>query len=450
MSLCSAASSFFFPSLKQYVFRMLFRIIGEMSVSSSRPLPCPLSRSLPFRPQPSSEPGPWKANAQAGFCGATSSSSRNANWEGELRSVWSLFRKKRTWGDTWHLRKMNWCYEAGEALREGDATLKELMLCSGDTLVLMEGTLPPPGFLKVPIWWYQPRDPAGRRESQQGRVNSAASQDGAWGATSSQGVPSNVRTEGTLRYLGDVEILEDATLVDLKCQAITLPSFSEFAVPSPAFLRAWTVESKRPGRLLRSDQQQLKECKLGRRTEICLEPLQKKENLGPQDLLLRTQMRLPGERSYSLPEDMVWDTVRSCTAASLRQKVADFYSLPVEKIEIAKYFPEKFEWIPISSWNQQIAKRKKKKKQDNLQGAPYYLKDGDTIGVKNLLVEDDDDFSTIRDDIGKEKQRQLALGKKKSQEALHVQSSDVFSSVETSARPRGPEASLSIHVGTFR
>ncbi|KAM9664042.1 ubiquitin carboxyl-terminal hydrolase 40 isoform 2-T3 [Trichechus inunguis] len=291
-------------------------------------------------------------------------------------------------GDTWHLRKMNWCYEAGEALREGDATLKELMLCSGDTLVLMEGTLPPPGFLKVPIWWYQPRDPAGRRESQQGRVNSAASQDGAWGATSSQGVPSNVRTEGTLRYLGDVEILEDATLVDLKCQAITLPSFSEFAVPSPAFLRAWTVESKRPGRLLRSDQQQLKECKLGRRTEICLEPLQKKENLGPQDLLLRTQMRLPGERSYSLPEDMVWDTVRSCTAASLRQKVADFYSLPVEKIEIAKYFPEKFEWIPISSWNQQIAKRKKKKKQDNLQGAPYYLKDGDTIGVKvNCLTE---------------------------------------------------------------
>ncbi|KAM9249451.1 ubiquitin carboxyl-terminal hydrolase 40 isoform 1-T1 [Dugong dugon] len=353
-------------------------------------------------------------------------------------------------GDTWHLRKMNWCYEAGEALREGDATLKELMLCSGDTLVLMEGTLPPPGFLKVPIWWYQPRDPSGCRGSQQGRMNSAASQDGAWRATSSQGVPSNEHTEGTLRYLGNVEILEDATLVDLKCQAITLPSFSEFAVPSPAFLRAWTVESKRPGRLLRSDQQQLKECKLGRRTEICLEPLQKKENLGPQDLLLRTQMRLPGERSYSLPEDMVWNTVRSCTAASLRQKVADFYSLPVEKIEIAKYFPEKFEWIPISSWNQQIAKRKKKKKQDNLQGAPYYLKDGDTIGVKNLLVEDDDDFSTIRDDIGKEKQRQLALGKKKSQEALHVQSSDVFSSMETSARPRGPEASLSIHVGTFR
>ncbi|XP_037704811.1 ubiquitin carboxyl-terminal hydrolase 40 isoform X2 [Choloepus didactylus] len=45
-------------------------------------------------------------------------------------------------GDTWHLRKMDWSYEAGEPLCEEDATLKELMICSGDTLVLIEGKLP--------------------------------------------------------------------------------------------------------------------------------------------------------------------------------------------------------------------------------------------------------------------------------------------------------------------
>ncbi|XP_075862170.1 ubiquitin carboxyl-terminal hydrolase 40 isoform X5 [Microcebus murinus] len=232
--------------------------------------------------------------------------------------------------------------------------------------------------------------------------------------------------------------------------AMTLPPFLECGVPSPAFLRAWTVESKRPGRLLRTNRQPLKEYKLGRRTEICLEPLQKEENLGPQDVLLRTRMRIPGERAYAPAMDLVWDAARGWTAGSLRQRVAHFYSLPMEKIEIAKYFPEKFEWLPISSWNQQMTKRKKKKKQDNLQGAPYYLKDGDTIGVKNLLVDDDEDFSTVRDDTGKEKQQQLALGKKKSREALHAQSSDVFSSAETPGRPRGPEASLSIHVGSFR
>ncbi|XP_072817964.1 ubiquitin carboxyl-terminal hydrolase 40 isoform X2 [Vicugna pacos] len=360
-----------------------------------------------------------------------------------------MLEKSGLSGDTWHLRKMDWFYEAGEPLCEEDATLKELMISSGDTLLLIEGKLPPLGFLKVPVWWYQPWIPSRPWKSRQDQASCTFSQGGDWRAASTQGAPSDGHAEGSLLFLGDVDISEDAALVELKSQAMTLPSFSEFCIPSPAFLRAWTVDSKRPGRLLRFHHQQLKEYKLGRRTEICLEPLQKEENLGPQDMLLRTQMRLPGKRAYALPMDMVWDTARGSTAGSLRQRVADFYSLPVEKTEIAKYFPEKFEWLPVSSWNQQITKRKKKKKQDNLQGAPYYLKDGDTIGVKNLLVEDDDDFSTVRDDIAREKQKQLAVGKK-SQEALHVQSSDAASGAETLARPRGPEASLSIHVGSFR
>lgn len=67
-------------------------------------------------------------------------------------------------------------------------------------------------------------------------------------------------------------------------------------------------------------------------------------------MLLRTQMRLPGKRAYGPSLDFVWDATRGWTASSLRQRVAEFYSLPVERIEIAKYFPEKFEWLPISRW----------------------------------------------------------------------------------------------------
>ncbi|XP_013375312.1 PREDICTED: ubiquitin carboxyl-terminal hydrolase 40 isoform X1 [Chinchilla lanigera] len=349
----------------------------------------------------------------------------------------------------WHLRKMDWCYEAGEPLCEEDATLKELMICSGDTLLLIEGELPPPGFLKVPIWWHQPQGPPGRWESED-RPHSTPAQSSCWRAASTQGVPGHVPAEASLLYLGDVDISEDATLVDLKSQARALPLASELAVPGPALLRAWTVEDKRPSRLLRAEQRQLKEYKLGRRATICLEPLQREEHLGPQDVLLRTQMRIPGQRTYSLAVDLVWDTTHGSTAGALRQRVADSYALPVEEIEIAKYFPEKFEWLPISSWNQQVTKKKKKKKQDNLQGAPYYLKDGDTIGIKNLLLDDDEDFSTIRDDIGKEKLKQLALGKRHSREALRAQNGDVLSSAGPRARPRGPEASLSIHVGSFR
>ncbi|XP_030179586.1 LOW QUALITY PROTEIN: ubiquitin carboxyl-terminal hydrolase 40 [Lynx canadensis] len=352
-------------------------------------------------------------------------------------------------GDTWHLRKMDWCYEAGEPLCEEDASLKELTICSGDTLLLIEGKLPLPGFLKVPIWWYQPGGPSGHWKSHQDQVDGTPSPSGVWTATSTQGAPGDLYAEASLRHVGDLEISEEATLLELKSQAMTLSS-SDFVIPSPAFLRAWTLESKRPSRLLRTNLQQLKEYKLGRKTEICLEPLQKEENLGPHDVVLRTQMRIPGKRAYSPHVDLVWDTACGWTAGSLRQRIAHFCSLPVEKIEIAKYFPEKFEWLPVSSWNQQITKRKKKKKQDNLQGAPYYLKDGDTVGIKNLLVEDDEDFSTVRDDLGKETQKQLALGKQKSQETLRVQSSDVFSGVKTPARPRAPEASLSIHVGSFR
>ncbi|XP_060480213.2 ubiquitin carboxyl-terminal hydrolase 40 isoform X2 [Panthera onca] len=352
-------------------------------------------------------------------------------------------------GDTWHLRKMDWCYEAGEPLCEEDASLKELTICSGDTLLLIEGKLPLPGFLKVPIWWYQPGGPSGHWKSHQDQVDGTPSPSGVWTATSTQGAPGDLYAEASLCHVGDLEISEEATLLELKSQAMTLSS-SDFVIPSPAFLRAWTLESKRPGRLLRTNLQQLKEYKLGRKTEICLEPLQKEENLGPHDVVLRTQMRIPGKRAYAPHVDLVWDTACGWTAGSLRQRIAHFCSLPVEKIEIAKYFPEKFEWLPVSSWNQQITKRKKKKKQDNLQGAPYYLKDGDTVGIKNLLVEDDEDFSTIRDDLGKETQKQLALGKQKSQETLRVQSSDVFSGVKTPARPRAPEASLSIHVGSFR
>ncbi|GAB5576103.1 ubiquitin carboxyl-terminal hydrolase 40 isoform X1 [Prionailurus iriomotensis] len=376
-------------------------------------------------------------------------------------------------GDTWHLRKMDWCYEAGEPLCEEDASLKELTVCSGDTLLLIEGKLPLP-ITKVVYSHRGEIRPIMKRMIRFGRFPEGAHLVvPAWGSLRSleessgpggrypfskwgldsyfhpRSAPGDLYAEASLRHVGDLEISEEATLLELKSQAMTLSS-SDFVIPSPAFLRAWTLESKRPSRLLRTNLQQLKEYKLGRKTEICLEPLQKEEDLGPHDVVLRTQMRIPGKRAYAPHVDLVWDTACGWTAGSLRQRIAHFCSLPVEKIEIAKYFPEKFEWLPVCSWNQQITKRKKKKKQDNLQGAPYYLKDGDTVGIKNLLVEDDEDFSTVRDDLGKETQKQLTLGKQRSQETIRVQSSDIFSGVKTPARPRAPEASLSIHVGSFR
>ncbi|NWZ27403.1 UBP40 hydrolase, partial [Asarcornis scutulata] len=370
-----------------------------------------------------------------------------------------MLEKSGLSGDSWHLRRIDWCYEAGEALSQENATLKELNVCRGDTLVITEGKLPPKGFLKIPIWWFKPSSHMKHGENGQDQVN--GTMDNVILTLllffflplpllpPSKDSPECIQTDTDLCYAGSIEIAGEATLEDLKMQAMTLPCCQEHVVPLPTFLRAWTVESKRPGKLLRHNKQQLNEYKLGARVAICIEPLQKEENLGPHELLLRVQMGIPGERDYYDSVDLVWDISKECTTWALRQRVASHYCLPVDKIEIAKYFPEKFEWLPISSWTQQISKRKRKRKQESLQSAPYHLKDGDIIGVKNLLLDDSKDFSTVRDDLGKEKQRQLALEKKKSRQAERLQD-HVLSEEKLNTKQRKPEVALSINVGVFR
>ncbi|NXU51782.1 UBP40 hydrolase, partial [Turnix velox] len=357
-----------------------------------------------------------------------------------------MLEKSGLSGDNWHLRRLDWCYEAGEALSQENATLKELNVCRGDTLVITEGKLPPKGFLKISIWWLKSLSSMKHGENTQEQVNGMACKMEALQVSAAG---EYIHTDMALCNAGSVDIAGDASLEDLKMQAMTLPCCQEQVVPLPSFLRAWTLESKRLGKLLRNNRQQLNDYKLGSQVEICLEALQKEEHLGPHELLLRVQMAIPGERDYYDSSDLVWDISKECTTWALRQRVASHYCLPVDKIEIAKYFPEKFEWLPISSWTQQISKRKWKKKQESLQTAPYYLKDGDIIGVKNLLLDDTKDFSTVRDDVGKERQRQLALEKKKSRQAGRLQD-HVFSDEKLSIKHRKPEVALSINVGVFR
>ncbi|KFO64468.1 Ubiquitin carboxyl-terminal hydrolase 40 [Corvus brachyrhynchos] len=357
-----------------------------------------------------------------------------------------MLEKSGLSGDNWHLRRLDWCYEAGEALSQENATLKELNVCRGDTLVVTEGKLPEKGFLKIPIWWLKPSSHKKHGENAQDQVNGVTWKMDAL-QVSAAAEPTHTGLD--LCYAGRIEIAGEASLEDLKMQALTLPCCQEQVVPLPSFLRAWTVDSRRPGKLLRDNKQRLSDYRLGARVEICIEPLQEEENLGPHELLLRVQMGIPGERDYSDSRDLVWDISKECTTWALRQRVASHYCLPVDKIEIAKYFPERFEWLPISSWTQQISKRKRRKKQESLQSAPYHLKDGDIIGVKNLLLDDTKDFSTVRDDIGKEKQRQLALERKKRYRQERVQD-PFFPEERLPTKPRKPEVALSINVGVFR
>nr|DBA19934.1 TPA: hypothetical protein GDO54_015689 [Pyxicephalus adspersus] len=333
----------------------------------------------------------------------------------------------------WHLRKMDWCYEAGDPLSEEDSTLKDLNIQSGDTFVITEGRLPPKGFLKLPVWLYC-------QKTEQNSVNHVFS---CLAALQISGDDSSKEPDSDLSFVGHIELSKEASLQEMKLQIMTLPVFEALGIPSPDFLRIWTLENKRLAKVLRFSHLQISDYKLGLRTTLCVEPLQAEECLGAQDLLLRVQLSVPGEFRYFPPMDIAWNISRGCTASSLRQRIATHCSLPADKVEIAKYLLEKHEWLPISSWTQHVSKKKKKKKKtESLQGAPYYLKDGDIIGVKNLLLDDKLDFSSENDYIAKEKQRQHAENKKNSP------SSNCSTKVRTSGRK--PESSLSIRVGVFR
>ncbi|NXS01251.1 UBP40 hydrolase, partial [Oxylabes madagascariensis] len=359
-----------------------------------------------------------------------------------------MLEKSGLSGDNWHLRRLDWCYEAGEALSQENATLKELNVCRGDTLVITEGKLPEKGFLKIPIWWLKPSSHKKHGENAQDQdytnhVDTSVTCFFLLPLLHFKAAPEPIPAGLDLCYAGRIEIAEEASLEHLKMQALTLPCCQEQVVPLPSFLRAWTVDSKRPGKLLRDNKRRLSDYRLGARVEICIEPLQEEENLGPHELLLRVQMGIPGERDYSNSRDLVWDISKECTTWALRQRVASHYCLPVDKIEIAKYFPERFEWLPISSWTQQISKRKRRKKQESLQSAPYHLKDGDIIGVK-VNFPGFNCCTRIRF-------RQSPLGNIFISSCRQERVQDPFFPEEKlPMKPRKPEVALSINVGVFR
>ncbi|KAE8580597.1 hypothetical protein XENTR_v10024482 [Xenopus tropicalis] len=345
----------------------------------------------------------------------------------------------------WHLRKMDWCYEAGEALSDEESTLKELNICAGDTLVITEGKLPPKGFLKLSIWLYCPH-------TQQDAMNHVTCEPGALQTSTTE--DNNMQEGGTSNFcsVGEIEISGDLSLQDVKMQILTLPVFEALGIPSPEFLRVWTLENKHLGKILRSPPVLLSEYKLGSKPALCIEPLQVEECLGAKDLVLRVQLSVPGERRYFPPVDIVWDISRGCTAPALLHRIAMHCSLPTDKVEIAKHFPEKYEWLPISSWTQHVSRKRKKKKLESLQGAPYHLKDGDIIGVKNLLLDDWTDFSSEIDRIGKEKQQQQQrpANGNKSLHAEGLQNNTAGSNGRAKSKARKAETSLSIRVGVFR
>uniref|UniRef100_A0A672SSQ8 Ubiquitin carboxyl-terminal hydrolase n=1 Tax=Sinocyclocheilus grahami TaxID=75366 RepID=A0A672SSQ8_SINGR len=211
---------------------------------------------------------------------------------------------------------------------------------------------------------------------------------------------------------------------------MTLPALQDVCVPSPAFLRVWLLECKKLARILRGNQK----LKLGNGADVCVERLMKEEDLGLKDLLLRVQMGVPGEKAYYPFEEFLWDTGRDSTSRGLYAALASQYGLTPDSLLLAKHLPDKHTWMPISNWTQQVSKRKKKRKAESLQAAPFYLKDGDSIGVKVNLIQKNLFILSTVGEAAVETIPKIPI--------CH------YSSGPT--KNRKPEVALSISVGVFR
>ncbi|KAI4875390.1 hypothetical protein NFI96_028237, partial [Prochilodus magdalenae] len=315
--------------------------------------------------------------------------------------VMEMVRAAGLEGTCWHVRRMDWCEEVGEPLRDENSSLLEVGISNGDTLMLTEGQLPPKGFLKLMVSWYE--DPGGECVLELS--------------------PSTERphTAEMMKSVGFVEISEEASLQDLRCQVLTLPALTDACVPTPEFLRVWLVEDQRLSKILRGSTLTLRKLKVVCGSEVCVQKLQCEENLGVKEVLLRVQMGVPGERAYYPFQEFVWDAGRDPSAKGLYHSLSSLYGVAPENLLLAKHLTEKHTWMPIHNWRvrrervrtQQVSKRKKKKRVESLQGAPYYLRDGDVIGVKNLLVDSNREFSTLQDEEAQQKLREQTESRRK-------------------------------------
>uniref|UniRef100_A0A3P8UWW9 Ubiquitin specific peptidase 40 n=1 Tax=Cynoglossus semilaevis TaxID=244447 RepID=A0A3P8UWW9_CYNSE len=318
----------------------------------------------------------------------------------------------------WHLRKLDWCEEVGEPLVDEDMSLSELKIISGETLVVTEGKLPPKGFLTLPTWLFlEPH----MMETERPQADSGHAEERLQVLTDPQCGGNMVQ----LRNIGQVEISEEATLENLKTQVLTLPALQSVCIPTTAFMRIRQLEGGRLGQILRGQQQTLRKRKIWGE---CYE------------LLLTVKMGVPGERSYYPPEELVWVASHDPSPRSLCTFLAAHYGLSPDSLLLAKHQPEKHVWEEISTWNQQISKKKKKKKTESLLGAPFHIKDGDIIGVKNLLIDKNRDFTTQEDEQGQLRLREL----------VEQENAAGCNGAGSQKKSRKPEVALSINVGVFR
>jgi len=119
-------------------------------------------------------------------------------------------------------------------------------------------------------------------------------------------------------------------------------------------------------------------------------------------MILLIARRNVKEKSYGPKVEFKFRNLSGVPLLSdLERSCKEFYQIQDdEKFSIAKYFPHKFEWKHYDH-NEEIIEKKKKGKsitlklsEQDLRKGPFFMKDGDIIGLRfeSENIDGDDDF----------------------------------------------------------
>ncbi|XP_074659293.1 ubiquitin carboxyl-terminal hydrolase 40-like [Tubulanus polymorphus] len=365
----------------------------------------------------------------------------------------TVLRKLNIESTAWHLRLANWCGEPAAILDDLDAKLSESQMKNGDTVLLEEGRVPPKGYVQLPVWLYPTVKPS--TDSTPGLLSwiTTGIQDYLYGR-------SSVEPDLKPCKLGTVEVRKESSVDELKERISLLPAMSEQTYPMFDYLRLRLIETDRLKSVLRCNHQNLQRQKVTSSSEIGVQILQHAEQLSSCELILNVWLRVPGTRTYKVYPEFIWDTSRGTSPNQLVDRIAAHCSLPQQQISIAKYHQHRYEWQKIEKIDFQINKNIKGKRQKipkvNVKQSPYYIRDGDIIAVKDLTDDptDEDDFTTIDDDLGRRQLKLQAEEKRKRREARDAAETDsetvIDSSVGVVYGPKREERNLTIKVDRFR
>ncbi|GAB1603571.1 ubiquitin carboxyl-terminal hydrolase 40-like [Argonauta hians] len=357
----------------------------------------------------------------------------------------------------WHLQKVSWCGDSSSVLNQMWVTLESCQINHGDRLVCERGKLPQKGNTLISVWLY----PA-IQDEQAGMLS--------WITTTLQNLWNGDGDKGGNKdspaFLGNIEMSKMKTLEELKGELMELPQLT--SVTNYNYLRLKMMKDNEVKAILKGHNNTLLNLKFPDTCQLGVQILDSPENLRTEEILLMVMQRVCESREYKDPVEMVWDTGQGNSIDHLKRTVASFLLIPEKDVLLAKYFPSKCEWTVLKDTNTlssskkgpNRSRRKNQHKASCVQSNTYNIKDGDLIGVKNILEETGEmsDFSTAKDDEKKSllKSQQDSLlkednspDKKACDDTSTLGNSNNKSSAVSKPRKVSTEVGLTIKVDKF-